>query len=38
MKNSEKCFYTLWCDRTGYSEREQCGGKNFKKKKNLHFI
>ena len=26
-------FYTLWCNRTGYSEREQCGGKNFKKKR-----
>lgn len=36
-KNSEKCFYTLWCNRTGYSEREQCGGKNFKKKElTLH--
>ena len=30
-------FYTLWCNRTGYSEREQCGGKNFRKKElTLH--
>ena len=31
-------FYTLWCNRTGYSKREQCGGKNFKKKRTYTHI